>query len=398
MSNDTSDPIAGSAMLPDVQDYLAWQHPFRKSRIYIHRRSLLEMQSHALELFRANEPAEIGGIAHGAKIAVGAEPSVVIKHFEIVSGTGPLYNSTPEHFSSLVTALDRSRIEGNMPVVGYFRSHVRTAPFLSRPDSVFLSKQDGELIEQYFRDPMSVFLVIRPLETSACKIGLFLWLNGRLEKDYSYLEVTLGDLEKPSIRKEPPFGASVAIDHPSNPIHTIAIGPPQAIGMPSQAEQESVVEGLRPRANARSRIRSFVALPVAIVAVVLLTIYFTPKLTSRRIGSMAEATAERPIGLQANRVPGGQVDLTWNSRIADTAIIQHARLAILDGPVYQRVEMDSRQFRLGKLVYFPKSSDLKVQMAVALGDSRSMSESIPVCISSGESGTVTMNRVDEPCH
>ena len=92
------------------------------------------------------------------------------------------------------------------------------------------------------------------------------------------------------------------------------------------------------------------------------------------------------------------MSLTWNSRIADTAIIQHARLAILDGPVYQRVEMDSRQFRLGKLVYFPKSSDLKVQMAVALGDSRSMSESIPVCISSGESGTVTMNRVDEPCH
>ena len=31
MSNDTSNLIAGSVMLPDVQDYLAWQHPFRKS-------------------------------------------------------------------------------------------------------------------------------------------------------------------------------------------------------------------------------------------------------------------------------------------------------------------------------------------------------------------------------
>ena len=154
-----------------------------------------DLQSKIRSGFTSSPAVEVGGILLGRTVKEGAETSIVILDFKPVASQTPRYNATPQDLIELGRALSDPVATTDLRSIGYFRSHLRESPFAGRRDSVFLSEQDGELIEKYLPDPSSIFLIIKPTNNGISTAGLFFWLNGRLEKEFSYSEVTIGSEE-----------------------------------------------------------------------------------------------------------------------------------------------------------------------------------------------------------
>jgi hypothetical protein len=83
-------------------------------------------------------------------------------------------------FEAAITSVQSQQIQH---VVGYYRSHNRSG--------LFLSPDDLKLIQRHFRDPESVFLLIKPLSNGACTAGFFFWKDGFIQAECTNSEVPL---------------------------------------------------------------------------------------------------------------------------------------------------------------------------------------------------------------
>ena len=92
---------------------------------------------------------------------------------------GPLYRLSDADMGRFEQAIQQRPAAGR-GVAGFFRSHTRKGISLDADDLAFFQAR--------FREPHHVALLVRPFATKASTAGLFIWENGKVNGDASYLE------------------------------------------------------------------------------------------------------------------------------------------------------------------------------------------------------------------
>jgi len=174
-------------------DHYLWETPGKGLRIYASPERVDLLQTQVLS---AAEPlpkggVEIGGILLGRTQLGGGYITAFIDDFEPVRCAyrkGPQYSFTDEDAGNFEEALARceSDTTRGLSVIGYYRSHNR--------DDLYLSADDLDLIQHLFSAQDKVFLVIKTLPIRACTAGFFFWEGGRIQSEFTHLEVPLGPL------------------------------------------------------------------------------------------------------------------------------------------------------------------------------------------------------------
>lgn len=132
--------------------------------------------------------AEVGGILLGSVERAG---KLIVHIHDFVNVAcdyrrGPSYqltNTDTQRFADAVTEAGQPSLTASAGSewrpVGYFRSHTR--------DGMGLTDDDLQLFSNYFPDPTSVMLLVRPFATKVSQAGFFFEENGQIRSDATYL-------------------------------------------------------------------------------------------------------------------------------------------------------------------------------------------------------------------
>src|SRR6185295_1453679 len=154
----------------------------------------------------------IGGLILGTA-DFQTSPIVEIQDFEPF-----LCEYRPDH-KFILSDFDRRKLEkaltarrpgtGQVTVVGYYRSHIG--------QSLSLSEKDLAIAQEYFSDPASVFLLIKPSTDGSSTAGFFFWDNGRIDGDFTFLEFPFEAQQLTGARVKPTRLDSASDDDASYP-------------------------------------------------------------------------------------------------------------------------------------------------------------------------------------
>jgi hypothetical protein len=257
-------PPAAGTFDVDLADFVSWSHPVLSVTIYIKRSIGQFLAGRALQCSKRMPATEIGGLFLGSVLPGSPEPSVVITKAKLVNSEGPLYNQSALDLQNLKNTASQCAQAGESQIIGYFRSHIR--------DGLRLSYWDRQFIEQEIRDPHSVFLILRPLETGVNIASSCFWQNGCLQRDSTDLEIPffITDLEvnrggrnggaivsEPSTSAEPLSTEPVAKRFPAEAAHT-EVRLPESPPNPTEAAHSGVrlpESALDPTEAAHSEVR-----------------------------------------------------------------------------------------------------------------------------------------------
>ena len=94
---------------------------------------------------------------------------------------GPLYLLTDEEKAGLQATIARVKNLGDgLTVAGFFRSNTRR--------DLVLDEEDLALASELFSDPNNVLLLVRPFAMKPSAGGFFIWENGQIQGESSYLQ------------------------------------------------------------------------------------------------------------------------------------------------------------------------------------------------------------------
>jgi len=164
----------------------------------------------AVDNFRSIDArgSEIGGLLFGS--ADPAAPSTLwIEDFEQIPcdySRGPLYRLSEADLARFDAEVQRRDGAPGQRAAGFFRSHSRKG--------LALDAEDMAVIEARFRDPLQIALLVRPFATKVSAAGIFIWEDGRMHGEASYLEFPFRSSELPATegRRDlaaPPAGNTV---------------------------------------------------------------------------------------------------------------------------------------------------------------------------------------------
>jgi len=308
---------------------------------------------------------------------------------------GPHYDLSGEDAVKLEAALLRAALAGcespDAPsVLGYFRSHLR--------DGLSLSPADLLAIDGYFQAPASVFLLVKAVAgNKACTAGFFFWEDGRIQSEFSPLEVALGRTSSPPAPADVPDPPSAAHDdlpaglnddlpgdlaelfrkaalpEPSNipaPEPDPSAKPPAAVAAPPTQHTKT------PRAWQGLLLRTATIL-MATAALVISVVTYLGAPRPPRQEAAASIPAGSMLGLQVERNPPDLL-LTWNRNAREIATARRATLSIRDGRVERSQDLDKTQLARGSFLYTPASDDVQFRLEVYGADDGSVAQSIRV--------------------
>jgi len=185
--------------------------------------------------------SEIGGLLLGT-VTAGKPILVTVEDFKLIQcdyRSGPLYRfgeADLEQFDRAVATQVSAR--SRLLVVGFFRSHTRKG--------LALDAADIQLVTARFGKPHQIALLIQPSFVRANRAGIFIWENGTMHAEATYLEFPLSSGEL--VRQAPVTGAAVSAGG-SRPVE----GRPQGVrqGLAAPAPEASTRARVLPIATPR---------------------------------------------------------------------------------------------------------------------------------------------------
>ena len=178
----------------------AWLAPGKPVTVRLPFDLIDRLESLAVENFRSIDArgSEIGGLLFGG-VDPDAPATLWIEDFEPIPcdySRGPFYRLSDADLARFDAAVERGAAAG-LRVAGFFRSHSRKG--------LALDAEDMAVIEARFRDPLQVALLVRPFATKITTAGVFIWEDGRMRGEASYLEFPFRSSELPAAdsRREP---------------------------------------------------------------------------------------------------------------------------------------------------------------------------------------------------
>ncbi|HWB83002.1 MAG TPA: TonB family protein [Bryobacteraceae bacterium] len=208
--------------------YYVWEVPQKPVSVRINLDVVERLEKEVVENFRSinSRGSEIGGILLG-NVSAGSPSTVVVEEYELVLcdyARGPLYRLSDDDMARFDRSIaQRAASGGGLAVLGYFRSHTRKGLSLDTDDVSFFTAR--------FREARNVLLLVRPFATKASTGGIFIWENGTLHSESSYLEF-------PFVRAE--LAPKSRPSEPVTPIESPA---------PIKEDAASAVAKLQPRAQ-----------------------------------------------------------------------------------------------------------------------------------------------------
>jgi hypothetical protein len=378
----------------NLAEYYHWEETARGIAIYMHSSMADRLQAEVLGGAQSGPDGgtEVGGILLGRVEDDRGKAVTVIDDFVPVPCSyrgGPLYTLSGEDTANLESALLRTALAGcESPaapsVLGYYRSHMR--------DGMSLAPGDLAVIDSYFQAPASVFLLVKAVaSTKACTAGFFFWEDGRIQPEFSSLEVALGSA--PPLPSAPndatelpePLGSNLAAglndaldsDLPSDLaeiFRNAGLPEPDFAQAGTQASAPDP-EPKTPRARREFWFRAAIIAMAAAALVISVVTYLGAPRPPRQ-----EAAVSMPasvLGLQAERNPP-DVLVTWNRNAREIAVARRAILSIRDGRIEKSVKLDKAHLADGSYLYTPVSDDIQLRLEVYGADDGSVAQSIRV--------------------
>lgn len=160
-----------------------WEVPDKSISIYLSLDVVDRIEHAVLEAFRSvtSRGLEIGGVLLGRSAQPGKRV-VIVESFEVVTcdyARGPLYLLSDADRKRLEETLARRKEAGPLSVIGFFRGNTRR--------DIALEDDDLAVINTYFADPASVFLLVKPSARTPSTGAFFFRDHGELRTESSYL-------------------------------------------------------------------------------------------------------------------------------------------------------------------------------------------------------------------
>ncbi len=196
------------------------------------------LEHEVVENFRSlnSRGSEIGGILLGG-FQSGSPLRVSIQSYELIPcdySRGPLYRFSEADVERFDRAMQQRSSASPQRVVGFFRSHTRKGLSLDAEDVAFFSG--------HFREPHQVALLIRPYASKPSSAGYFIWENGSVRGDASYLEFSF----RRSVLEKGPGNETPAASN------DVTAGPaPTSVPEPAAAPKPTVRAQIVPIASRR---------------------------------------------------------------------------------------------------------------------------------------------------
>ena len=163
--------------------FFLWEVPQKPVSVRIPFSLIDRLEREAVESFRSltSRGSEIGGLLVG-DVSQGSPLVVSIADYDLIAcdySRGPLYRLSDADMGRFEHAIQQ-RLAAGRGVAGFFRSHTRKGISLDADDLAFFQAR--------FRDPHHIALLVRPFATKASTAGIFIWENGKVNGEASYLE------------------------------------------------------------------------------------------------------------------------------------------------------------------------------------------------------------------
>jgi protein TonB len=385
-----------------------WSAPGKALAVRLPFELIDRLERLAVENFRSIEArgSEIGGLLFGAPDP-DAPGQVRIEDFAPIVcdySRGPFFRLSDADLTRVDQAIAERGGLANARVAGFFRSHSRKG--------LLLDAEDMKVIEARFREPWQIALLVRPFATKVSAGGIFIWEDGRMRGDASYLEfpfrsseLTAGESRaagseasagmsipapKPLPRAavapmpsrlrvvrppapppaaEPPAAAPAPEPEAVAPIQSAAVkppDPPEPAADPAAAKSEA-----EPPKRGMARKLLWGAVAAGLLACSG-TLFLYPGLFRR---------APKPPAALSLRIEHTATDLllTWNRDSEAVRNASKAVLSITDGDRQENLTMNLADLRNGSVVYSPLTADVSFHMEVIGPDqSKTASESVRV--------------------
>src|ERR1035441_9439597 len=186
-----------------------WEVPQKPVSVRIPFSLIDKLEREAVENFRSltSRGSEIGGLLVG-DVSPGSPMVVSIADYDLIPcdySRGPLYRLSDADMGRFEQAIQQ-RLAAGRGIAGFFRSHTRKGISLDTDDLAFFQAR--------FRDPHHIALLVRPFATKASTAGIFIWENGKVNGETSYLEFPFRSSElgpgQPPAPPEPKAAAPAA--------------------------------------------------------------------------------------------------------------------------------------------------------------------------------------------
>jgi hypothetical protein len=368
-------------------EFYTWEIPGKPVAVAIPLALIDQMEREAVENFRSlsSRGSEIGGLLLGT-VAPGNPALVTVTSCIQVAcdyALGPLYRLSETDLHRLDDAIAQAAASAAAPL-GFFRSHTRKG--------LPLDPADRKLLSLRFAHPHCVALLIRPSATKASTAGIFIWENGEIQGEASYLEFPFRASElTPSIRsintrmpraRVVPIASRLDPVSPSPEASAPSVLPYRAVGeisSPRENERELVAvqaataSSVQAAAKGSGRMYLFLS-AIVVIGIALLFLVNSGML---RPGVPIAPPPPASLSLRVERRPGDML-LSWDLHSPAIQNASGARVEISDGPRHQSIDLDRIQLQNGSIAYSPATGDVIFKMDVSAGDHSNVSESLQV--------------------
>ena len=370
--------------------------------------------------------AEVGGVLLG-RVDTTGKLTIHVHDFVIVPcdyRRGPSYQLTSadtQLFSDAVAKATQGTATDLRPV-GYFRSHTR--------DGMGLTEDDLQLFSNFFADPTSVILLVRPFATKVSQAGFFFEENGQIRSDATYLTFPFRrrELGGGSIGETPRQGADrqgagtpgaaelgsglpLAVDAPlsdftaGNGLRPEAFAPAgnsienrRLFGNAEESApgSEAGAFSREPLGNAAQAVglgggpnfgnpnfgnteasqkikKSWVWLPLSSIFLMLGVVVGFLIATTMRPPNTGVPLSAYSLSMTVQQ-ESDSVHVTWNRGAVPVAIATRGILHIQDGDFYKAVDLKAADLRTGSVIIRNVGSNVTLRLEVFLLDRNTLSE------------------------
>lgn len=313
--------------------HLVWEPPGRNIAILLS----LDLVSRLERLIRENRSQEIGGVLLG-RCDASSDPAnrrlVIVDGFDLVDSEhsrGNAYVLSKHDKKALDQSLSRSRSNGSLAPVGFFRSHLRKG--------IYLDEADFTLFHGHFCSPCDVFLIARPESDGPPAAGFFFWEDGALYRREPYGQFPLNReaLEQGDYPIERSLSAAALID-------------PQP---PAQAPPPPKPEASRPNQTRSFKRIAYAAVGTAMIAGALVMA------AVMRFGWPGQDAVG--VSLSVERATDG-LHLSWNPNAAAVERADAGILWVTESGKLRRIDLDGQTIKGGSFVYQPQSADVRFRL------------------------------------
>jgi hypothetical protein len=238
-------------------------------------------------------------------------------------------------------------------VVGYYRTQ--------GSEGLCLEEDDLALIHSHFRDPASVFLMIRPGADGAANAGFFFWDGGHLNADFTFLEF--------------PFDSKLLTDVASqSPKRPVLVEPVQKAAVEA-APAPQVMFAPAPHAR-RTTAPLWIAAAVGVLIAGLAVLGYWNWQESSASAEQAATPGPAALSLHVER-QGSELRVTWDRTSQFVATAKSGLLAVREGDRPQQdLYLDADQLRTGSVVYTPVAPNVQFRLEVYGADGKTLTESV----------------------